>query len=126
MLYGFIWWHAEERCSDGSRVHVLVHFVAATGGSFVTFGCQVSRCSEFGLKFDAFLSKAVELPLLPDDTEVNGHRVCTVVMEGATQCKFNFTSGNKMKLVVQDDECKRRGHLLVCSIWRAGIVAVCH
>ena len=102
-----------------------MHFVATTGGSFVTYGCLDFRCSEFGLKFDAFLRKTVELPLLPDDTEVDGHRVCTVVMEGATQCKFNFTSGNKMKLVVEDDECKKRGPLTCCSIWRAAIVAVC-
>ena len=33
--------------------------------------------------------------------------MCSVVMEGASQCKFDFADGNKMKLVVEDDECKK-------------------
>ena len=48
------------------------------------------------------------LPLLPDDAKVDGHKVCTVVMEGASRCKFSFTNGSKMRLVVEDDESKRR------------------
>ena len=91
-------------------------FLTVTGDGFVTYGCQDFMCRTLGLQFDAFLRKTVELPLLPNDTMVDGHRVCTLVMEAASQCNFNFTNGNKMKLVVEDDECKRSGTLAVYSI----------
>ena len=91
-------------------------FLTVTGDGFVTYGCQDVMCRTLGLQFDAFLRKPLELPLLPDDKTVDGHRVCTLVMEAASQCKFSFTNGNKMKLVVEDNECKRSGPLAVCSI----------
>ena len=53
--------------------------------------------------------------LAADDIIADCHRYCSVVLEGVhtSQCKFTFPDGNRLSLVVLDDEGKI---LLVCSI----------
>lgn len=48
----------------------------------------------------------VNAPLASDDMVRDGQRRCSVVMQAQPGCKFNFTDGNRLRLVVMDDESK--------------------
>ena len=70
----------------------------------VTYPCIAQRCAD-GTTTDLTqdVVRNVPLSLVPDDSEIDGHRECRILLSPQSTCKFNITRGST-QLRVTDNE----------------------
>ena len=90
----------------------------------ISYPCIARRCGD-GTTSDLTqdVVSSVTLSLVPDDSEIDGHKECQILLrpQQGSMCKFNITRGSTL-LRVMDDE----GECIQCHFYCKLCCAILH